>query len=265
MSPREESILDLLEQHAEMFEDESSTSLSSSESSSSNGGGGSSNGGSPHSGTAPSQQPSSLSAPLSASTPAPSGADGSAAAPTTSFVRGKKRVSFGEIRIREHKRTVGDHPEARSGPPVSLDWESVDLPSRSLREYERDSFARRSKRPGGLSGSCSLRMTGPSRRRMLLEEFDAEPTDLLEAEREAEKVQRQREETRRGGKVAFSMVRAARALKSAKKVFGSNGSSSSSSSAERRQQQIRNERRENMFMGFAAAATGGMMPLSATV
>ncbi len=34
----------------------------------------------------------------------------------------RRHVKFGNIRIREYDRTLGDNPAVSSGPPISLDW-----------------------------------------------------------------------------------------------------------------------------------------------
>ena len=38
----------------------------------------------------------------------------------------KRKVSFGQIKIREHPRALGDHPAVSSGPALSLGWYSPD-------------------------------------------------------------------------------------------------------------------------------------------
>lgn len=146
----------------------------------------------------------------------------------------KRRVSFGVVQVREHARCVGDHPNCSTGCPMSLSWESRDLPSTPLLEYEKGLSMRK---------RSDFRLTGLRRRKLLMDEFDAKADEIVAAEREVMRVQRQREETKKGGKVAMHMERT---MKRAKRAFD-------------KKQQL-NGIRENILMGFAAAS-GAMMPL----
>lgn len=57
----------------------------------------------------------------------------------------KKNVSFHQIEIREHCRTLGDSPSVSKGPALAIDWESCDMGSLSLDDYERLRPPRRTK------------------------------------------------------------------------------------------------------------------------
>lgn len=46
------------------------------------------------------------------------------------------RVSFGEVRVRRHKLTLGDHPCVSQGPPVALDWSYMSSQHFDLEDYE---------------------------------------------------------------------------------------------------------------------------------
>ncbi|GAX10446.1 hypothetical protein FisN_21Lh144 [Fistulifera solaris] len=46
------------------------------------------------------------------------------------------RVSFGDVRVRRHKITLGDHPCVSQGPPVALDWSYMSSQHFDLEDYE---------------------------------------------------------------------------------------------------------------------------------
>eukprot|EP00540_Astrosyne_radiata_P008224 CAMPEP_0116844048 /NCGR_PEP_ID=MMETSP0418-20121206/12446_1 /TAXON_ID=1158023 /ORGANISM="Astrosyne radiata, Strain 13vi08-1A" /LENGTH=236 /DNA_ID=CAMNT_0004474907 /DNA_START=159 /DNA_END=869 /DNA_ORIENTATION=- len=48
-----------------------------------------------------------------------------------------RSVSFTSLEIREYTMTLGDHPSASSGPPVTLDWTYHSKETRDLDQYEQ--------------------------------------------------------------------------------------------------------------------------------
>ncbi len=75
----------------------------------------------------------------------------------------RRHVKFGNIRIREYERTLGDNPAVSSGPPISLDWGYSDeeqvIP---VEEYEKKKSECEPKR--------QLRMLSRFKREQILEE-----------------------------------------------------------------------------------------------
>jgi hypothetical protein len=51
-----------------------------------------------------------------------------------------RRVSFSNVQVREHKRTMGDNPSCSYGTPVTLDWASLQCEDVSLYQYETQRF-----------------------------------------------------------------------------------------------------------------------------
>lgn len=69
-------------------------------------------------------------------------------------------VSFGSIAIREYPRCLGDHPDTRNGPPLTIDWLYEDTGMISVEDYETSRPERRLKEqmllPGYLRQSMLL-------------------------------------------------------------------------------------------------------------
>jgi hypothetical protein len=86
----------------------------------------------------------------------------------------KKAVSFGEVTVREYEIIIGDHPNCRSGFPVSLGWDFTDRCDVSVDHFEECRCdQRRSK--------ADLYKTPNDRRTMLQDGYSA--TELKQAER----------------------------------------------------------------------------------
>ena len=92
----------------------------------------------------------------------------------------KKHVSFHQIEIREHCRTLGDNPSVSKGPALAIDWESCDLGSVSLDDYERLRPPRRTKTE--LAVPCHVRET------MLRHDAGITRGDMAAASRQRERV-----------------------------------------------------------------------------
>jgi hypothetical protein len=138
----------------------------------------------------------------------------------------KKTVSFFSVTVRQYNRVIGDHPEVRVGPPVSLGWEYLQLPEQTLEEYQESKPERR-----------SLRLSSITRKNLLLNVFGYSEEEIRAAEKEVQVIQKKREQSLKQGK-------ASRVVESAMQ------------SARRR---FRRSFSGDVFQGFAAAS-GHMMP-----
>ena len=129
---------------------------------------------------------------------------------------GKKGgLRFGSVHVREYNRTVGDHPDASDdGPPLTIDWEYVQLERQSVKQYERMKRKRRQRRLERRDAKLRLenqwdrakkrlpniefsvpRIKGVVRREILHLDFDVPFQELVQAEVEAKRIRRQREES----------------------------------------------------------------------
>lgn len=88
------------------------------------------------------------------------------------------RVSFGSIQVREYNRIVGDHPDVKVGPPISIGWDFVEHSAVSLDDYEathpRKLFVRR--------------LTSITRKNLLEHVFGIPPEEIAAAEKENQKI-----------------------------------------------------------------------------
>jgi hypothetical protein len=55
----------------------------------------------------------------------------------------KKRVSFDYIHVREYERILGDHPDTKMGPPLSLGWKYMEQSRMDIGQYERQRYIQR--------------------------------------------------------------------------------------------------------------------------
>lgn len=100
----------------------------------------------------------------------------------------ERSVEFRTVVIHEFGMTIGDHPNAVSGPPVRLDWDSrVKEKQMSLEEYEQIREPRRSRR--------DLKLSLSDRHRILVTERGLNFADIKGAWKEALDVRAQRIET----------------------------------------------------------------------
>lgn len=102
-------------------------------------------------------------------------------------------VSFSSLNIREYKLTLGDHPSARSGPPMSLDWDYNNARVVDLDTYEKSRHPRRHRR--------KLKLTFQEREKILLEERGFSKDEVREAWAAAIEIRKQRKETNQRAKV----------------------------------------------------------------
>lgn len=98
-----------------------------------------------------------------------------------------RQVRFGSIERREYNRMVGDHPDVRVGPPITFSWEFGELPPVPIDVYESEKVER---------GSKGLRkMSSITRKNMLRTVFEVSEEEILSAEKEVQKIRKQREQS----------------------------------------------------------------------
>jgi hypothetical protein len=117
----------------------------------------------------------------------------------------KKSVSFDSVTVREYNRVIGDHPEVKVGPPVSLGWEYLQLPEQSLEEYHESKPERR-----------SLRLSSITRKNLLLNVFGYSEEEIRAAEKEVQVIRKKREQSRKQGKAGIVVESA---MQSARRRF----------------------------------------------
>lgn len=105
--------------------------------------------------------------------------------------RHKKSVSFGVVSVREYNRIVGEHPETKVGPPIALGHEFVENPTIHIDEFENSKPE--SKR--------SLRMSSITRKNLLLNVWGYSEEEVRSAEKEVQKIRKQRDLSVNQGKV----------------------------------------------------------------
>mmetsp|Transcript_16123 Transcript_16123/g.23721 ORF Transcript_16123/g.23721 Transcript_16123/m.23721 type:complete len:244 (+) Transcript_16123:65-796(+) len=66
-------------------------------------------------------------------------------APSRSSNQSRKNVTFGSVQIREHELKLDYNPSVSCGAAVGLGWESIDLPTNDLDDFEAKRGPRRSK------------------------------------------------------------------------------------------------------------------------
>lgn len=108
----------------------------------------------------------------------------------------RNSVSFDTVDIKEFPMTLGDHPSAASGPPVTLDWERLERErSLNLDEYEASRTPRRSRK--------QLKLSLRDRKGILQNQFSAD--EVNKAWQEAKAIREQRKETIERGLVMMFM------------------------------------------------------------
>mmetsp|Transcript_131318 Transcript_131318/g.185291 ORF Transcript_131318/g.185291 Transcript_131318/m.185291 type:complete len:194 (+) Transcript_131318:42-623(+) len=137
------------------------------------------------------------------------------------------RVSFGDIRVREYERVVGDHPDTRIGVPISIGWAYLERDAVSLEKYEADRVSK-----------GNLRLSSITRKNILHNVFGVPEEELRAAEKEVQKIKKSRERTNNQSDVGAKS-------QSAMKGF------------RRRVKKVLNA--EAFIKGISAAASSGMM------
>jgi hypothetical protein len=101
----------------------------------------------------------------------------------------RRSVGFDCLEIHEFYMTLGDHPSAVSGPPVSLDYSQEITKKISLDEYERDREPRRKRK--------ELKLSYKDRKQILEKHRGFSTDEVNQAWLEALKIRQQRQETLR--------------------------------------------------------------------
>jgi len=99
----------------------------------------------------------------------------------------RRKVSFTNLEIRTYANTLGDHPDCKFGPPISIDWEHIKADKIPLEEYEAERSPRRSRR--------QLQLPSYVRKRLLREQWGIPAEDLVEAAKEARRIQKLRQQS----------------------------------------------------------------------
>ena len=99
-------------------------------------------------------------------------------------------ISFGSVSVREYNQIIGDHPEVRVGPPISLGWEYTQRVALSLDEYEET-------RP---PKKVILRLSSITRKNLLHNVFGYTEEEIRSAEKEVQKIRKKRDQTLKQGK-----------------------------------------------------------------
>ena len=104
--------------------------------------------------------------------------------------RRRRSVAFGSIHCRSYQQTVGDNPSVSYGPPITLDWDYLELPSMDVDVHEAGKGGRPAPTPR------QLLLNYYQRQHVLGWKLGATPLELKHAEREANRLKRQRAVTR---------------------------------------------------------------------
>ena len=137
----------------------------------------------------------------------------------------KRSVRFGTIQVREFNRIVGDHPDVKVGPPISIGWDFVESDAQCLDQYEADRPAR-----------SLRRMSSITRKNLLSNVFGVPEEEIRAAEKEVQLILKSRERSKKQSKLAGNVQSAGKKIK--KVLLG-----------------------ETLMKGLAAAAGAMMTPM----
>lgn len=137
------------------------------------------------------------------------------------------KVRFSTIQMRTFDRAVGDHPDVMVGPPLTFSWEYVDNDAVDIDHYEQN-------RP---PKKRVLRLSSITRKNLLRNVFEESEEEILGAEKEIQKIRKQRDNTNKQSKTGAKVESA---LKTARKKF------------------FRRFSQENVLKGMVAASGAGL-------
>lgn len=118
------------------------------------------------------------------------------------------KVRFAFVQIRTYNRMVGDHPDVHVGPPLTLDWDYEQNDDVLLEDYENN---RKPKKR-------VLRLSSITRKNILRNVFDVDDNEILGAEKEIQKIRKQRERTNKQSKTGAKVENAFQSAR--RKIFG---------------------------------------------
>ena len=101
----------------------------------------------------------------------------------------KRKVAFNDLEIRVYPNTLGDNPECRFGPPISIDWDPIGATTISLDNYEAQRSPRRS--------FSQMIMPSYVRKKILRDQWGIPAEELVEAAKEARRTRKARRWTAR--------------------------------------------------------------------
>jgi hypothetical protein len=113
----------------------------------------------------------------------------------------KSRVSFGDISVREYERIVGDHPDTKVGPPLSIGWAFIEHRPLDLDQYEEVRLRKGNRR-----------MSSITRKNILHNVFQIPEEEIRMAEKEVQRIMKNREKTSKQGKVSEKTEEAVQSL-----------------------------------------------------
>jgi hypothetical protein len=114
-----------------------------------------------------------------------------------------KYVSFDKVQVRAYVRIVGDHPDCKEGPPLSLGWLFKEEAPISVDQYEIMVHQSRRRSDGEFRATSIL-----DRQHILCKEFGIPLRELMAAEKEVQLVRKRRMQSLQQGKVG-AMVESA--------------------------------------------------------
>ena len=106
-----------------------------------------------------------------------------------SLTQERRKVRFSQVEVREYNRIVGDHPDVRVGPPLSLGWDHEDKKAVPLDVYERSHIRK------GVT-----RLTSITRKNLLHNVFGIPEEEIREAEKEVQRIRQLRINTSKRSK-----------------------------------------------------------------
>jgi hypothetical protein len=136
----------------------------------------------------------------------------------------RRQVQFSFVQVREYERIIGDHPDVRVGPPLSLGWKYEERQPMPLDRYELSHVSK-----------GNYRLSSITRKNVLLNVFGISEEEIRAAEKEVQRIKAQRTESARQGKggekreaVVQSAKRKLRRTFSKEKFFNAMGAASTS-------------------------------------
>lgn len=106
-------------------------------------------------------------------------------------------VTFANVHVREYDRTIGDHPDCRVGPPLTIAWDYEEQEVADIDEYESSRITKHNRK---------IRLTSSERRKILHDEFGISDEEIHDCTQEAQRVKNNRLKTQKEGKRASAKV-----------------------------------------------------------